>query len=952
MVDDLAARQEGTPYACSTEVNSLQPISVALEQAYTTVPGALVCLDTTGIIFFLNRNACDMVGYESAASIGKEFASHLLPERHRALFSSELAKLLTATSIDSTPKAIDLDVLSSDGDEIPVEITLSAVSHRNGRPAYAIGLICKMALRRHAEAELQQSLAYARSLIEADPNPWCIVDVDGIITDVNKATEAITGLPRDILIGSHFVEIVVDPASALIGFQQTLANGFIKDFPCAIRHTSGRVANILLNGTIYKDQAGNIKGVLGSAYDVTSQMERDQELKALATIIEDCQDGVASYGKDLICTSWNKACETIYGYTKEEMIGQSILKLRPQESQEQMRANIDRLFKGESLKQIQAEHRRKDGKLITVSLTLSATKDASGNIVEASGICRDVTETVMREQNSRRLADIVDCSDDAIFSWRSDSICTSWNKGAEKVFGYTAEEMIGQTVFILIPEENKNEVIERIRLLQSGQQIGHFKAVRLRKDGSRVIVSTSHSPITDQTGAVVGFSTIVRDITEQEQLSKKLIESEEYFRQICSGARDAVICIDDQGSITVWNAAAEMIFGHRCEEVVGQMAHTIVLPERYHQLYLERFARLKNSGSGSGLRKTITLDACRANGVEFPIELSMSAVQIRGQWHGIGLIRDISERKRIEDDLRNSQGALMAERDAVAIVNEQLKAQAAILQSHSNHMELLTQMAELLQLAETEEEAYSILARSISQLFPDSSGGLFVPNESTQNLDRIGIWGDGCKDLGAFAADDCWALRRGQPHTFTGIDLNPLCSHVKIKSKYMCIPMTIQGQMFGLLHLHCEQLSQDEQKLAIRVIADAAMSLSNLKLQQQLKNLSVRDPLTGLFNRRYMEEFFEQELVRSKRKGTPLSVLMLDIDYFKQFNDKFGHAAGDLVLRELSATLASNVRGNDVVCRYGGEEFILPIAGMPNRACDRTCRAVALACQRHTLDAR
>ena len=93
---------------------------------------------------------------------------------------------------------------------------------------------------------------------------------------------------------------------------------------------------------------------------------------------------------------------------------------------------------------------------------------------------------------------------------------------------------------------------------------------------------------------------------------------------------------------------------------------------------------------------------------------------------------------------------------------------------------------------------------------------------------RVGSWGDGCKDVGGFSADDCWALRRGQPHTFTGIDLNPLCSHVKSKSKYMCIPMIIQGQMFGLLHLHCEQLSPDEQKLAIRVIADAAMSLSNL----------------------------------------------------------------------------------------------------------------------------
>lgn len=143
----------------------------------------------------------------------------------------------------------------------------------------------------------------------------------------------------------------------------------------------------------------------------------------------------------------------------------------------------------------------------------------------------------------------------------------------------------------------------------------------------------------------------------------------------------------------------------------------------------------------------------------------------------------------------------------------------------------------------------------------------------------------------------------------------------------MCVPMMAQGETLGILHLQSsaqqEQLSEPLQRLAVNVSEHIALALANLKLRETLRSQSIRDPLTGLFNRRYMEESLERELHRAHRKHSAVGIIMLDIDRFKRFNDTFGHDAGDTLLRELGTFLQSHVRGEDIACRCGGEEFTL-----------------------------
>ncbi|HEY3232544.1 MAG TPA: sensor domain-containing diguanylate cyclase, partial [Roseiflexaceae bacterium] len=187
-----------------------------------------------------------------------------------------------------------------------------------------------------------------------------------------------------------------------------------------------------------------------------------------------------------------------------------------------------------------------------------------------------------------------------------------------------------------------------------------------------------------------------------------------------------------------------------------------------------------------------------------------------------------------------------------------------------------------------------------------------------------------------FAIDTCWALRRGRTHLVGNPSSGPICRHVgSIATGYICVPILTQGEVFGVLHV-CSSLLDDPSaeretgalavsrwRLAVTVAEHVALALANLKLRETLRQQALRDPLTNLFNRRYMEESLEREVRRSVRHTSQLGVMMIDIDHFKHFNDTFGHAAGDTLLRAVGALLIAHTRGEDIACRYGGEEFTL-----------------------------
>jgi diguanylate cyclase (GGDEF)-like protein len=289
-------------------------------------------------------------------------------------------------------------------------------------------------------------------------------------------------------------------------------------------------------------------------------------------------------------------------------------------------------------------------------------------------------------------------------------------------------------------------------------------------------------------------------------------------------------------------------------------------------------------------------------------------------------------------ELEQAETALRAMHDQLEF---RVQERTIELEQRNREMSLLTEMSHLLQACATAEEAYAVITRAGQRLLPGTVGALFVYSASRNDLEALVNWGELTLNPNerVFAPDKCWALRRGRVCLIEDPRTGLSCRHIPSPQlgKYLCVPMVAQGDVLGVLHLRPDRLAAEStdsatslnEPLAVTLAEHVALALINLKLRETLRDQSIRDPLTGLFNRRYMKETLEREIRRAERHQSPLGVVMLDLDHFKHFNDTYGHDAGDLVLREVGAFLNTRLRVSDIACRYGGEEFTLILPEMP-----------------------
>ena len=264
----------------------------------------------------------------------------------------------------------------------------------------------------------------------------------------------------------------------------------------------------------------------------TIAVPQDDALRALlAAIVDSSDDAIVSKTLDGVITSWNRGAEALFGYAAAEAVGQHIYLIIPDDHRAEEDEVLARLRRGERIDHFETVRQTKDGRRIPISLTVSPVRDAVGRIIGASKVARDITERQESEALRALLAVIVDSSDDAIVSKTLDGVITSWNRGAERLFGYTAAEAVGRHIFLIIPADRREEEIEVLARLGRGERIEHFDTIRQAKDGHHVAVSLTVSPIKDSRGSIIGASKVARDITERKRAEETLRRAHEELEE-------------------------------------------------------------------------------------------------------------------------------------------------------------------------------------------------------------------------------------------------------------------------------------------------------------------------------------------------------------------------------------------------------------------------------------
>jgi len=419
-------------------------------------------------------------------------------------------------------------------------------------------------------------------------------------------------------------------------------------------------------------------------------------------------------------------------------------------------------------------------------------------------------------------------------------------------------------------------------------------------------------------GLIVGS-----EVSERHRLVIDLNRQTTYLDSLIQNSPLGILVLDPQGAVELANPAFEELF----QSDKHKLASIDIMPtEILGDESSDSTQLIRQILAGNALHKTVRQR--RRDGKILDLALHGVPLMVGGEVRGAYLIyEDVSEQTRASEAQRRNTQSLDR------LVKE--------LEVRTQQTTSLNEMGSLLASSGTVKEACDVVAKSVHKLFPEApSGALYLFRSSRDLIEAAVRWGEEDALAPTFPPDTCWSLRHGQPHWSGHLGDEIACQHLTKSSttESLCVPMVAQGNTVGVLHLEFEStaelqgesgkdsLRDSRQQLAISGASQIALSLASLQLRETLREQSIRDPLTHLFNRRFLEESFGRELLLAGRKKQSIAVLFLDLDHFKRFNDTFGHDAGDMVLRSLADLLRNFFRATDICCRYGGEEFaiILP----------------------------
>lgn len=529
----------------------------------------------------------------------------------------------------------------------------------------------------------------------------------------------------------------------------------------------------------------------------------------------------------------------------------------------------------------------------------------------------ELAEALRREDEEKRI--LLNNIPALVYRGYADGRVEFVDDKVEKLTGYPREQFAsGELKWpeIIVPEDRAEAKRIFVAALKGNKTYRREYRIRTR-DGGLLWIAERSQIVLDEQGRIRFVSGVMSDISLRKEMEQALAASERFWKSILEAVGVGIILTDKaNGRIQEINPRALAMLGYPKEAVVGQD----------RRRFLDYRPPESKDQAKSPSKVGVEAELLTADGRRLPILKTCAPLEIEGLTYILESFVDLSAQKQAEQEL--------------ATANARLQQMIAEVDRSNQEINLIGRMVELLQVCQNLEEAYPVIRQFGARLFKGVDGAVFLVNPSSNLLYQVANWGGELATETVFSPQDCWALRRGRRHlASSGGDLgsDPPCRHLQSRQEgvFLCHPLVAQGDYIGLFHLQrlseADGAAADEaqapglgsDQLAASFAENISLALANLRLRESLRHQAIRDPLTGLFNRRYLQETLERELYRVQRKQAGLGVIMLDVDHFKQFNDTYGHEAGDRLLAVLGRYLRTAIRAEDIACRYGGEEFLL-----------------------------
>ena len=442
-------------------------------------------------------------------------------------------------------------------------------------------------------SDKKQTSAYARSLIEASLDPLVTISPEGKITDVNEATIKVTGVLRDVLIGTDFSNYFTESGKAREGYRQVFEKGFVTDYPLTIRHDSGRLTDVLYNASVYRDMQGKVLGVFAAARDITAQKQASQYTRSL---IEASLDPLVTISPEGKITDVNEATIKVTGVSRDGLIGTDFSNYftEPEKAREGYRQVFEKGFVTDYPLTI----RQVSGRLTDVLYNASVYKDVEEKVLGVFAAARDVTESrrVMSEFSETKnfLDNILQSSTKySIIGKDLNHRILSWNEGAQRNYGYAAEEIIGKDSSILhTPEDIKSGAVDRMLAIAQEKGMAEGEFMRVRKDNSRFVASVVVTRRDDAANNPIGFLLMSNDITEKRQAEEQLRYASEYARSLIEASLDPLVTISPEGKITDVNEATVKVTGISRNGLIDtDFSNYFTEPEKAREGYRQVFEK-------------------------------------------------------------------------------------------------------------------------------------------------------------------------------------------------------------------------------------------------------------------------------------------------------------------------------------------------------------------------